>query len=72
LGVSNIPETENFQNLNYKTKKISTGEYHSLILTINNQLFSFGGNDNGQLGLGLAPTENIFIPTLVKIEKKNY
>jgi alpha-tubulin suppressor-like RCC1 family protein len=33
--------------------QIATGNYNSLILNNNNEIFSFGSNSNGQLGLNL-------------------
>jgi alpha-tubulin suppressor-like RCC1 family protein len=51
------------QILNFKIKEVSTGETHSIILTNNNQLFSFGSNSFGELGLGYSSNKNISIPT---------
>jgi alpha-tubulin suppressor-like RCC1 family protein len=69
LGLGNVPETEIATSLNYKAIQISAGDLHSLILTKTNQLFSFGGNNYGQLGLSLGPTDNIFFPTQIILDK---
>jgi alpha-tubulin suppressor-like RCC1 family protein len=51
-------------------QQISTGLYHSLLLNNQNQLFSMGSNQLGQLGLGISLSSNIFIPSLVNITEK--
>jgi alpha-tubulin suppressor-like RCC1 family protein len=43
---------------------ISAGSYHSLLLNSEGQVFSFGANDCGQLGLGENEDENL--PMLIK------
>src|SRR5437868_13177912 len=47
-------------------KNISAGSFHSLILTNNGQIYAFGSNANGQLGLGDHSGKNkpTMIPTL--------
>ncbi len=54
----------------YGTKHISIGEYHSLILKDNGQVYAFGSNSNGQLGLGHNIEINILklIPNLHNIK----
>lgn len=42
------------------------GDHYTLILTDNNKVYSFGWNNNGQLGLG--DTDNRNIPTLIDFE----
>jgi len=37
---------------NIKAKQIACGYYHSMIIDMNDNVWSFGDNDNGQLGLG--------------------
>eukprot|EP01080_Neovahlkampfia_damariscottae_P010768 gene10768-3387_t len=46
----NVPNLVGNQTFNIK--KISTGHSHVLILTTDSKIFSFGNNENGQLGLG--------------------
>jgi alpha-tubulin suppressor-like RCC1 family protein len=51
--------------------KISTGEEHSMCLTSDGRLFSFGDNKHGQLGYQTAPnrtlkTNDSFVPRMVK------
>jgi len=48
-----------------KAKQIACGGYHSVIIDMNNNVWSFGVNDYGQLGLG--DTEDINIPTPTQI-----
>ena len=43
-----------------KIWKIAAGAYHSLICTSENQIYSYGKNNKGQLGLG--DTNNKFVP----------
>ncbi|TDH65060.1 uncharacterized protein CCR75_002142 [Bremia lactucae] len=45
--------------------KVACGLYHTIVSTRNGDVYSFGKNDYGQLGLG--HTRNIQLPTLVKI-----
>jgi E3 ubiquitin-protein ligase HERC4 len=47
--------------------QITSGSYNSLLLNTNNQIFSFGSNSNGQLGLNLPLSINITIPTQIII-----
>ena len=44
--------------------KISSGYEHTVILTKNNEVYSFGRNNNGQLGQ--SNNNNLNIPTLIK------
>ena len=46
-----------------KVKAVSCGESHTVIITVDNNLYSFGNNASGQLGLG--NTDNKNVPTLV-------
>jgi alpha-tubulin suppressor-like RCC1 family protein len=48
---------------------ISAGDYYSLILSSQGQVYSFGYNDCGQLGLG--DRENRDIPTLISLGSRN-
>jgi alpha-tubulin suppressor-like RCC1 family protein len=48
----------------HRISKISAGSYHSLLLSENGLVFSFGKNDYGQLGLGHLDT--VSTPTLIK------
>lgn len=49
--------------------QVSCGEYHSLILLKNGEIYSCGFGEGGQLGHGNR--ENFYIPTLIQ-ELKNY
>ena len=53
---------------NNKVKQISCGAYHTLLLTINYQIYSFGHSDFGQLGLGNFDNRNK--PKLLEFNKK--
>jgi alpha-tubulin suppressor-like RCC1 family protein len=44
-----------------KIDSIIAGAYHAILKTIDNEYFSFGCNQCGELGLG-PPTENKFAP----------
>lgn len=55
-------ETERILGLN-NIIKISTGRQHSLVLNDRGQVFSFGSNHNGQLGLSSSKTA--WNPTLI-------
>lgn len=45
--------------------QIASGQFHSLALTNSGELFSWGANGYGQLGLGTT-SEKVVTPTLVK------
>ena len=62
-----IPTLLNINSI--KIKKVSLGGEHSLILSDNKILFSFGLNYFGQLGLG--DNQNRNIPTKVNINIDN-
>ena len=44
--------------------KISSSDYYTVILTKNNEVYSFGNNSYGQLGQ--SNNNNLNIPTLIK------
>jgi alpha-tubulin suppressor-like RCC1 family protein len=48
--------------------EVSSGSYHTLVLTNNNRLFGTGRNWDGQLGLGNANTNTYFEFTLIPTE----
>ncbi len=50
-----------------KVKGISCGAYHSITLMKSGQVYSWGKNDNGQLGIGNTKTTQY--PKLVKLSK---
>jgi alpha-tubulin suppressor-like RCC1 family protein len=50
-----------------KVKDVKCGEYHTIILDLNNNIWSFGRNLNGQLGLG--DTKSRIIPTQINTFK---
>lgn len=54
---------------NFKAEDISAGKYHSLIIDKSNNVYSFGSNSNGQLGLN--DYVNRRMPTLIKNNDKN-
>ena len=47
-------------------KAIACGDYHSLVLTSNGNVFSFGLNEDGELGLGHI--RNMSTPTQIQLE----
>ena len=57
-------------NFNSLVKKIAIGKNHCLILFENGQLFGFGGNEEGQLGMNIR--DNIFDSlTLIRFNDNN-
>jgi alpha-tubulin suppressor-like RCC1 family protein len=50
--------------------QISTGSFHTLLLNNNNQIFSFGSNLYGQLGLNLQFGLKIYFPTPINLNLK--
>ena len=48
---------------NIKAKVVSCGNYHTMIIDLNNNVWAFGYNDYGQLGLG--DNQNRNIPTQI-------
>jgi len=69
LGLGNIGYGVNrnkpTQIHNIKAKQIACGVKHSLIMDINDDVWSCGNNDRGQLGLGLFPHERRNKPTQI-------
>lgn len=59
----NIPTLINF-DFDGMPVDIRAGDHHSIIFTDTNKVYSFGRNDDGQLGLG--DTVNRNIPTLIE------
>nr|QBK90128.1 MAG: regulator of chromosome condensation protein [Pithovirus LCPAC102] len=53
---------------NYKVKSVSCGNIYTTIIDENNEIWSFGCNRDGQLGLG--DTDNINIPTKIAFNDK--
>ena len=53
---------------NDRVKQISCGNYHSLLLTTDGSIYSFGFNVHGQLGH--KNEENVNIPTLIETSSK--
>eukprot|EP01017_Pseudomicrothorax_dubius_P010486 TRINITY_DN13752_c0_g1_i2.p1 TRINITY_DN13752_c0_g1~~TRINITY_DN13752_c0_g1_i2.p1 ORF type:complete len:418 (-),score=78.49 TRINITY_DN13752_c0_g1_i2:19-1272(-) len=49
-----------------KAIQVACGENFTLVLTESGQVFSFGRNTHGQLGLGIAGNEAVYAPTLLK------
>lgn len=48
---------------NLKAKAISCGKSHTILIDLNNNVWAFGGNDMGQLGLG--DTQDRHVPTQI-------
>lgn len=65
-----VTEKENFSNINnyFSIKEISCGEFHTAILSHENNLYIYGKNTFGQLGQG--HTDILFKPNLVKFPNK--
>jgi len=55
-------------NLDFKVKMVACGGYHTMIISDDGNLYAFGRNNYGQLGLGDNQERNI--PTLVNIDFK--
>ncbi|KAL9647319.1 hypothetical protein ABK040_011686 [Willaertia magna] len=53
----------------YNISKISCGAFHTIVLTSDNELFAFGRNHYGQLGIG--DQRNRSYPTKIKFFEKN-
>ena len=47
--------------------EVSCGGLHTIVVTKDQQVFAFGDGGDGQLGLGQANMNNVFLPELVKI-----
>nr|QBK90288.1 MAG: F-box and regulator of chromosome condensation repeat protein [Pithovirus LCPAC102] len=62
--------SNNKVHFNYKVKYVSCGEFHTFIIDENDELWSFGYNESGQLGLGLCDDGNINIPTKISFNYK--
>ena len=48
--------------------KLSAGAGHSLALTDTGQVWGWGANTEGQLGLGEESQETVFTPTLLPVQ----
>ena len=69
LGTNNrkvLPTLVPF-SINERIKTVKCGNNHTAIITENDQLYTFGLNDWGQLGLGNI--KNKSLPTLVPLNK---
>lgn len=51
----------------YPIVKLACGKYHTLGVTVDGKIISWGLNAYGQLGIG--STTSILVPTVVKIDK---
>ena len=75
LGNRNITDRPTLVNVpdSLKVKAVSCGNDHTVIITENDNLYSFGSHDHGQLGLGptihVGPVNDKLIPTLVNIPR---
>jgi alpha-tubulin suppressor-like RCC1 family protein len=49
-----------------RVRSVAAGKSHSLALTWEGRVYSWGGNENGQLGHGIFDYEARFFPTLVE------
>jgi alpha-tubulin suppressor-like RCC1 family protein len=54
-----------FENYNVTISDFSCGYFHTIIKSENNEIYSFGKNDFGQLGLGSYST-SVYFPQHVK------
>eukprot|EP01129_Flabellula_baltica_P007556 TRINITY_DN2959_c0_g1_i1.p1 TRINITY_DN2959_c0_g1~~TRINITY_DN2959_c0_g1_i1.p1 ORF type:complete len:473 (-),score=135.46 TRINITY_DN2959_c0_g1_i1:53-1441(-) len=52
-----------------KIKKISCGRLHTVLLTEDGDVYTWGNNTKGQLGLGLPLEETISVPTKLALNK---
>ncbi|NLV95017.1 MAG: hypothetical protein GX031_10815, partial [Candidatus Riflebacteria bacterium] len=60
----NMTQVPNFPPNNEKLRSVSAGAAHALALTERGEVYAWGLNSSGQLGLG--HTTNINTPTLVR------
>lgn len=65
--ISSIPPTVLPLSQLNPIKDICTGLHHSVLLTEKGEVFTFGSNQFGQLGVG--DFQNRFVPTRVKVER---
>eukprot|EP00090_Calanus_glacialis_P018965 TRINITY_DN29288_c0_g1_i1.p1 TRINITY_DN29288_c0_g1~~TRINITY_DN29288_c0_g1_i1.p1 ORF type:complete len:689 (-),score=225.92 TRINITY_DN29288_c0_g1_i1:63-2129(-) len=74
LGVGRNPEWTSvpmeFGGIEGKIAKVSAGTTHSLALTDRGQVWVWGSNTEGQLGLGEEGEENVFQPVLLPFNNK--
>ncbi|MDR2822676.1 MAG: hypothetical protein LBV58_03905 [Acholeplasmatales bacterium] len=54
---------------NIKIKDIKSGERHTLLLDINGNVYAFGNNNLGQLGLGLETSRKTIVSEPTKIDE---
>ncbi|KAI3973982.1 hypothetical protein MKX01_030558 [Papaver californicum] len=47
--------------------QISAGYYHSAAVTVNGELYMWGKNSNGQLGLGKSADKRVYSPTIIAL-----
>lgn len=66
--VNVTPYLITFPNEKIKIKKVSTGERHCLALDSKGEVYSWGENDFGQLGLGKDKNEIIGSPKKIKFD----
>jgi alpha-tubulin suppressor-like RCC1 family protein len=50
---------------NIKARKVSAGIGHSLIIDLEGNVYAFGNNEDGQLGLGHIDEQNLPVPSLI-------
>ena len=77
LGLNNINKYEStkiqINNLDIKAKFVSCGGYHTVLIDMDNNIWSFGHNFYGQLGLGYdGDNTNRNIPTKINGIKAKY
>ncbi|KAF2075625.1 hypothetical protein CYY_003048 [Polysphondylium violaceum] len=61
----NFEDISKFMNLSAKVTKVSCGSMHSAFVTDKNELYTFGRNNNGQLGL--SHLLDMDTPTKIKV-----
>ncbi|KAL4461583.1 hypothetical protein ABPG74_016207 [Tetrahymena malaccensis] len=54
----------------YIITKVVSGAYHNIALTNENQLFSWGRNNEGQLGIDTKQAQCLFSPQQIQFDKK--
>ncbi|KAL4490791.1 hypothetical protein ABPG72_021845 [Tetrahymena utriculariae] len=54
----------------YIITKVVSGAYHNIALTNESQLFSWGRNNEGQLGLGTLQAQCFYTPQQIQFDKK--
>ena len=70
FSVNNKIPKWNVENVNFKIKDVFCGKYHNFILSEENDLYGFGQNDNGELGLGYYSIKTEIFPKKIDFFNK--